>query len=148
MQPLVPRTTPALTGGVMGIDVRRGTPHRLTPVATHRRTPPPACGSVGFKVSAPVGAWYHVSSGMLPDETHPQPRRTARLNTSAPPEGGGAILYVATGVKAADGCKADWTNRAAVCPEGVRAREARPNQPVGCPRMPTNPHNPACRGGS
>ena len=30
MQPLVPRTTPALTGGVMGIDVRRGTPPSLT----------------------------------------------------------------------------------------------------------------------
>ena len=28
---IVPRTTPALRGGVMGIGMRRGTPHRLTP---------------------------------------------------------------------------------------------------------------------
>ena len=119
MQPIVPRTTPPLTCGVMGIDMRRGIPHRLTPVATHRWTPPPAVGRVGFNVSAPAGAWHHVSSGSLPDETHPRPRRMARLNTGAPPVGGGAILYVAT-----------WC------------------QPVGCPRMPTYPHNPACRGGS
>ena len=98
---------------------RRGDTPQVDTCGSYRRTPPPALRRVGFNVGAPVGAWNHVSSGGTPDEPHPQPHRKVRQDTGAPPEGGGAILYVATRC-----------------------------QPVGCPRMPTNPHNPACRGGS
>ena len=42
--------------------------------------------------------------------------------------------------------KAGWTNRDAVCPEGVRCRGAAPNQTWGVSPRVIPPRNPALRG--
>ena len=88
-------------------------------MATHRRTPPPPAAGWGSKRARLTARGIMFHLACCQMKLT-RNRAGWRGMIQAPhPKGGGAILYVAT-----------WC------------------QPVGYPHVPTNPHNPACRGGS